>query len=166
LQLPAAAAAAAAVLSHLLQYMASFRWHLDPVTQEVVNVTVRATNKTILRITGLKPSTSRIAAVDADNEAETAATVQFKVDRTNVQWPIYPPGTPKPPNDAPLIGSQVFDTGFQMPRFLKADRVFMDAVTFTGFANMPAVYDSAKLIISAPLGTNATVKEHTKLTCP
>jgi hypothetical protein len=150
--------------------MASFRWQVDPATQLPINVTVRATNKTILRIVGLKPSSSATGFIAADtdtqNGAEAAATVQFVFPRTNVQWPIYPPNTTKPNNDAPLIGSQEFDTGSKFIQFLKADTVWFDALTFTGDANIPPVYDAATGIIRAPANTTGTVKEQTTLKCP
>ncbi|WIA16323.1 hypothetical protein OEZ85_013022 [Tetradesmus obliquus] len=151
------------------KYMASFRWQLDPVTGAPVNVTVRATNRTILRIVGLKPSSSAASAATAagaDGEAETAASVQYVFSRSNVQWPIYPPNAQKPEKDVPLVSSQQFDTGDKKIALLKADSIFLDALTFTGNASMPAVYDSGRSIISAPNGTIGTVNQHKNLTCP
>jgi hypothetical protein len=149
-----------------LQYMASFRWQLDPVTKLPVNVTVRANNKTIARIVGLKPFFSSAAdTADSDSTIETAATAQFAISRTNVQWPLYPPGTPPPPNDKPIVGNQKFDTGNGAIQLLKADKVLLDAKTFTGDAEMPVFYKPGAAIISPPENSTGTVMPHVTLKC-
>jgi hypothetical protein len=150
--------------------MANFRWHVDPVTNFPVNVTVRALNKTILRIVGLKPYSSAADTASFDRAAETAAKAQIEVTRTNLQWPIFPPrspGTPRPAHIQPLVGSQSFDTGTGAIQLLQADRVFVDALTFTGYEDetMHVVYDRDVAILSPPENSTGTVMPTVNLTC-
>jgi hypothetical protein len=118
-----------------------------------------------MRIVGIKPFSSAANTAEIGSTIETAAKAQFTITRNNVQWPIYPPGTSPPEIDQPLIGSQSFDTGTGAIRFLKADRVFLDAATFTGDKNMPAVYDPDAVMLSPPENSTGTVMQHVNLTC-
>jgi hypothetical protein len=144
--------------------MAKFRWQLDPVTNLPVNVTVRALNKTIMRIAGLKPFFSAADTTGSGSTAETAAKPQIEMTRTNVQWPIYPPGMARP-NDTPLIGTQMFSTGAGAVGLLQADHVFLDPLAFTGRHTGPARYDRSVAILSPPEGSTGTVMAHVNLTC-
>ncbi|WIA36521.1 hypothetical protein OEZ86_007815 [Tetradesmus obliquus] len=152
------------------KYMASFVWQLDPATGAPVNVTVRATNRTILRIVGLKPPSSAASAATAagaDSGVEAAGDVHVVtfIVSSNAQWPIYPPGIKKPASNVPLIASQEIDIGSEKAAFYKAEAVYLDALMLTGNAAVPVLVDSAMPIISTPAGTKATVEAPTDLTC-
>jgi hypothetical protein len=133
--------------------MANFRWQLDPVTKLPVNVTVRANNKLILSIIGLQPSSSPLGS-------------DSTLSHTTLQWPIYPPGTIRPANDKPMFVNQTIDTGSGAVGLLKANKVFIDALAFTGDAANRGLFDPHTLILSVPEGSTASVMTAGTLTCP
>jgi hypothetical protein len=148
------------------QYMANFRWHLDPVTKLPVNVTVRANNKLILSIIGLQPLGSAAATASSESTAETTAAATVIPSHTTLQWPIYPPGTARPANDKAMFINQTIDTGSGAVGLLNANRVFIDALAFTGNAAVRGLFGPGTVILSAPEGSTATVMQGGTLTCP